>query len=102
MPSVLLTDQGRNIESNVSQSICHLLHINKRRTTPYHPQSDGLCERLNGILQLLLRMKVNKDREPGPDHDNWDALLLSPPFGGIVLECHTSRLTSMKRGRRRK
>ena len=71
MPSVLLTDQGRNFESHLFQSMCSLFNIDKRRTTPYHPQSDGLCERFNGILKVLLRMKVNKDR------DNWDVLLPS-------------------------
>ncbi len=71
MPTVLLTDQGRNFESHLFKSMCQLFGINKRRTTPYHPQSDGLCERFNGILKLLLRMKVNKDQ------DNWDILLPS-------------------------
>ena len=36
-----------------------------------HPQSDGLCERCNGVLKLLLRMKVSKNR------DNWDVLFPS-------------------------
>ena len=71
MPSVLLTDQGRNFESHLFQSMCSLFYINKRSTTPYHPQSDGLCQRFNGILKLLLRMKVNKDRV------NWDVILPS-------------------------
>ncbi len=54
MPSVLLTDQGRNFESHLVTSMCELFGIEKRRTTAYHPQTDGLCERFNGILKSLL------------------------------------------------
>ena len=71
MPSVLLTDQSRNFESHLFQSMCSFFNIDKLRTTPYHPQSDGLCVRFNGFLKVLLRMKVNKDRA------NWDVLLPS-------------------------
>ena len=66
MPSILLTDQGSNFQSHLMKSMCELFGIEKRRTTPYHPQSDGLCERFNGILKSLLRMLVNKSK------DNWD------------------------------
>ena len=70
MPSVLLTDQGRNFESHLFTSMCRLFGIEKRRTTPYHPQTDGLCERFNGILKLLLRMRVDKEMD-------WDDQLQS-------------------------
>ena len=66
MPSVLLTDQGSNFQSHLMKSMCELFGIEKRRTTPYHPQSEALCERFNGILKSMLRMLVNKSK------DNWD------------------------------
>lgn len=69
MPSVLLTDQRRNFESHLVKSVCQLFGIEKRRTTAYHPQTDGLCERFNGVLKALLRMKVNNDK------DDWDEQL---------------------------
>jgi hypothetical protein len=47
MPHELHSDQGRNFESQVMSSVCELLDINKTRTSPYHPQSDGRVERFN-------------------------------------------------------
>ena len=41
MPSVLLTDQGRNFESHLVASICQLLGIEKTRTA-YHPDGWAL------------------------------------------------------------
>eukprot|EP00112_Aurelia_sp_Birch-Aquarium-sp1_P002161 Seg1233.2 transcript_id=Seg1233.2/GoldUCD/mRNA.D3Y31 product="Retrovirus-related Pol polyprotein from transposon 412" pseudo=true protein_id=Seg1233.2/GoldUCD/D3Y31 len=51
--------------------MCQLFGIDKKRTTPYHPQTNGLCERFNGVLKLLLRMRVNQDL------DDWDEQLPS-------------------------
>ena len=53
-PEQLHSDQGRNFESAVITEVCRLLGIVKTRTTPYHPQSDGLVERLNRTLLSML------------------------------------------------
>ena len=45
------------------------LDIKKTRTTPYHPQSDGMVERLNKTLEALLRAFVNEE------HSDWDERL---------------------------
>jgi hypothetical protein len=37
-------DQGRNFESHLMQEILQLLGVSKTRTTPLHPQSDGMVE----------------------------------------------------------
>jgi len=34
--------------------MCRLLGIKKTRTTPYHPQSDGMVERFNRALEAQL------------------------------------------------
>ncbi|KAL5473843.1 hypothetical protein EMCRGX_G028405 [Ephydatia muelleri] len=61
-------DQGKNFEAKVIQEICHLLGVTKTRTTPYHPQSDGLVERFNRTLLEMLSTTV-------ADEHDWDLSL---------------------------
>ena len=53
-PEQLHLDQDCLFESNLIMEVCKLLHINKTRTTPYHPQCDGLVEHFNPILLNML------------------------------------------------
>ncbi|KAK3107513.1 hypothetical protein FSP39_016272 [Pinctada imbricata] len=66
VPSNIHTDQGREFESNLFKILCERLQINKTRTTPYHPQSDGLVERFNRTLLQMLTSFVSEAR------DDWD------------------------------
>ncbi|GFO02428.1 Pol polyprotein [Plakobranchus ocellatus] len=54
-PLQIFTDQGRNFESNLFKSVCESLNINKSRTTPYHPSSNGQVERYNRTLLNAVR-----------------------------------------------
>ena len=59
-PEQLHSDQGRQFESELLAEVCKLLHIHKTRTTPYHPQSDGLVERFNRTRLTMLATSVQK------------------------------------------
>ena len=49
-PDKLIADQGRNFESHLIKELCNLAHVEKLHTTPYHPQTNGQCERFNRTL----------------------------------------------------
>ena len=66
VPLSIHTDQGAQFESNLFKSICELLDMKKTRTTPYHPSSDGLVERMNRTLENMLSARVNAN------HNDWD------------------------------
>ena len=58
LPEQLHSDQGRQFESAIIKEVCSLLQINKTRTTPYHPQSDGMVERFNHTLLSMLATTI--------------------------------------------
>ena len=68
MPRWLHSDQGSNFESELFAELCKLLDIRKTRTTPYHPQSDGMVERLNRTCQQMVKVFVNENRNDWDDH----------------------------------
>ncbi|CAC5405926.1 unnamed protein product [Mytilus coruscus] len=58
VPRQIHTNQGRQFESALFKELCTRLCIDKTRTTPYRPQSDGLVERLNRSLEEILSKYV--------------------------------------------
>ena len=46
-PQRLMSDQGTGSTSKVIEAMCSLLGIEKIRTTPYHPQSNGSAKRVH-------------------------------------------------------
>ena len=50
-PQKLMSDQGTGFTSKVIAAMCSLLGIEKIRTTPYHPQSNGSAERVHQTLR---------------------------------------------------
>ena len=68
VPEQLHSDQGRQFEANVMQEVCRLLQIDKTRTTPYHPQSDGLVERFNRTMLAMLASTVEEDPSNWEQH----------------------------------
>ena len=69
MPIVIHSDQGREFENKIMQELCILCGSHKTRTTLYHPESDGMVERFNRTLLMMLAMFAGNNR------DDWDDLL---------------------------
>ena len=69
VPEEVLTDQGTNFTSRLLSEVYRLLHVQPIRTSPYHPQTDGLVERFNQTLKSMLRKAAT---EEGKD---WDRLI---------------------------
>ena len=53
-PEMIISDQGRNFQSRVISELCILGRVKKLRTSPYHPQGNGQCERFNSTLLSML------------------------------------------------
>lgn len=68
IPKEIITDQGTAFLSQTLKQVYHLLGIKGIKTTPYHPQTDGLVERYNQTLKSMIRKFVAED---GKDWDRW-------------------------------
>ncbi len=75
IPTEILTDQGTPFMSRLMADLCTLFKVKQLRTSVYHPQTDGLVERLNQMLKQMLRCVAAKDKR------DWDLMLPYVLFG---------------------
>jgi len=68
-PLSLLPDRASNFLSEMVFKICHLCCTRKVNTTPFHPMTDGLTERLNKTLTTIISMYISSR------HNDWDSFL---------------------------
>ncbi|KHJ42377.1 integrase core domain protein [Trichuris suis] len=85
-PDTIHSDQGRTFEASLMGNLFELFGIEKTRTTPYHPQSNGLVERFNRTLLDVLRALVSET--PG----NWDSAL---PFATMAYNTSVHEATGV-------
>ena len=63
-PEKILSDQGRNFESNLLAELCKLVQIKKLRATSYRLEGNGSCDRFNRTLISMIgtlpeELKIN-------------------------------------------
>ncbi|GBM68120.1 Transposon Ty3-I Gag-Pol polyprotein [Araneus ventricosus] len=68
-PREIISDRGRSFLSNLVKEVNNLFMTYHLLTTAYHPQTNGLTERLNKTLADMLAMYVDVDQK------NWDNIL---------------------------
>ena len=68
-PNSIVSDHGKCFVAELTQEVLKLQETNHLTPTSYHPQTNGLCERLNHTLAGMLSMYISSD------HRNWDAIL---------------------------
>lgn len=68
-PKTVITDRGTAFTGRLTQEILQLSHTAHRRTTAYHPQTNGLTERLNKTLADMISMYIDVE------HKTWDEIL---------------------------
>ncbi|UYV74443.1 hypothetical protein LAZ67_11003580 [Cordylochernes scorpioides] len=68
-PRELITDRGRNFTSSMISDLNNQCRITHRKTTAYHPQTNGLTERLNKTIADMLSMYVDVNQK------DWDRIL---------------------------
>ena len=67
-PQCLMSDQGTEFCGKVIAVMCSLLGIEKIRTTPYHPQTNGSAERVHQMLQCMIGKLDPEKRQKRPAH----------------------------------
>ena len=61
IPQELLSDRGQNFLSNLIQEICKVLQVKKLNTSGYHPQTDGLVEKINyTLIEMIAKCAAEK------------------------------------------
>ena len=60
VPEQIHSDSGTQFESALFEKLCIAFGVDKTRTTPYRSQANGMCERFNRTLIMMIRRAVQK------------------------------------------
>ena len=63
IPKILLSDGGPQFTSKTMEEVLALLGICHQVTSPYHPEANGLCERVNGTIVSMLKKLAHSNQK---------------------------------------
>ena len=69
LPKQILSDNGQQLVSKAMSEVMEMMGIERKLSTPYHAQSNGMVERFNGTLKNMLQ-KLTVDKQ-----NSWDKLI---------------------------
>ena len=69
VPKILISDRGTHFLNDLIKELTVAYGIDHRKTTPYHPQTNGLAERVNQTIVRILRKTVHDNKR------DWDTKL---------------------------
>ncbi|GAN04669.1 hypothetical protein MAM1_0070c04130 [Mucor ambiguus] len=82
--SILFTDNGRPMISELVNSVCRKFGIRHKTISPYHSQSQGLVERFNRTLDSCLKKRTDLEKH------NWDQYLPATAFAYRLIKQETT------------
>ena len=90
MSAIIPTDQGSNVDGCTFRDFCAMAGVEKRHTTPYHPQGDGMAERNIGLVKQVIRCLI---MERQLQKGRWPSILTEVSFHIYNMENATSRIS---------
>jgi hypothetical protein len=88
-PTVMVSDQGKEFCNELVNRLCALWDVDKRRTSPYHPQTNSSAESYNRSMRKYITVMLDKN----PTMD-WEDLL---PSMMLSYNFHVHRATGDSR-----
>lgn len=73
VPEALISDNGPQLECPAFHTVCQMFGVEKRRTTEYHPQTNGVLERMHAVMKYIIKAKIGQ-------YDDWVAALPHAEF----------------------
>ena len=67
-PLRIVSDQGSEFQSGLFTELCKRLQIDKVRTSPYQPSTNGCVERFHRTLNSMLAKVINQNQRDWDEH----------------------------------
>jgi len=78
LPKIIMSDRGTEFRNNMNILLCKALNVQRRFTSSYHPQSNGVSERINSSIHRMLGTYLK-------EHNQWSFIL--PIIMNVLNNC---------------